>query len=91
MLYIYLVMISHYSTSYNTDNTSACLTVSYHPKDVIVISSNSPPDPDLSDQFIHPTLEQILQFTNQLDHKPVKCLSAVFAIHQRHKLHKKAL
>ena len=73
-------MISHYSTSYDTDNTSTSITVSHHPKDVIVISSNKPPDTDLSDQFIHPTLEQVLQFTNQLDYKPVKHVRSMFVI-----------
>ena len=52
-----LVMISPYSTEFDTDNTSPWITVSHHPKDVIVISTNSPPDPDLSDKFVHPTVE----------------------------------
>ena len=81
MLCIHLVMISHCSTGYVTDNTSSWITVSYHPKDVIVISSNLLPDPHLSDQFIHPTSEHILQLTSLLDHKPVQCVRSVFAIY----------
>ena len=54
-----LVMISPYSTGYGTDNTSSWIMVSQHPKDVIVISSNLIPDPDLSDQFINATVEQV--------------------------------
>ena len=66
MLCMVLVMLSPYSTGYDTDNTSSWLTVSYHFEDVIVISSNSPPDPDLSDQFVHPIVEQVLQITTNL-------------------------
>ena len=86
-----LVMISPYSIGYDTENISSWITVSHHPKDVTVISSNLPSVPDLSDQFIHPTAEQVLQQTNQLYHKPVKCMRLMFAIHWKCKLNKKAL
>ena len=70
---MHLVMTSHYNTGYDNDNTSSCITVSLQPKDVTVISSYLPPGPGLSDQFVYPIPEQMLQLTNQLNHKPVKC------------------
>ena len=82
-------MISPYSIGYDTDNTSCWITVSPYPKDVTIISSS--PDPDLSDQFIHPTAEQVLQLTIQLDPKPVKQMRSIAAICQRHKLYIKVL
>ena len=79
-LYIFF-MISHYSTSHDADSTSTWITVSHHPNDVIAISSGSPLDADLSDQFIHPTPEQTLQLTNQHHHKCAKHLRSMLAIH----------
>ena len=81
---------SPYSRGYDTDNTSSWITVSHHSEDVIVISSNSSPDPDLSDQFTHPRVEQVVQLINKLDPKPVKHMRSLAAIYQRWKLHKKA-
>ena len=83
-------MISPASTGYETDNTSSWITVSHHPKDVIVISSNSLPDPDLSDQFIHATAEQIcnqlINLTTNLPNVQDQCLPSalnkVLKIHQ---------
>ena len=69
MLCTFLVVISSYSTGYDTDNTSSWTTVYHHPEKIIVISSNVTPDPDLSDQFIHPEAEQVSQQTNQPDQK----------------------
>ena len=70
-------MTSPYSTGYDTDNTSSGITVSHHHEDLIVISSNLPPGTTLT--------------TNQLEHKPVKCMGSVFATHHRHMVCKKAL
>ena len=66
--------------SFTVTSPSSWITVSHHPEDVIVISSSSPQDIDLSDQFIHPTAEQVLQLTSHLDHKPAKHTRSMFAM-----------
>ena len=80
ILPVSFTVMSLYSRGHDTDNTSSWITVSHHPEDVIVISSNASLDPDLIDQFIQPTAEQVLQLTSHLDHKPVKYTRSVFAI-----------
>ena len=91
ILYVSFAVMSPYSTGYDTDNISFWITVSHHPENVIVISSSSPPDTDLSVHFTQPTAEQVLQLTSHLDHKPAKHTRSIFALHQRCKLCKKAL
>ena len=53
--------------------------MSHHPDDVIVISSSSPPDTDLSYQFIQPTGEHVLHLISHLDHKNAKCTRLISA------------
>ena len=80
-----------YSTGSRTSNTSFWIVVSHHPGNVIIISSNSPPDTDLGDQFIQPPAEYILQLISNLNYKSAKGKRLMLAIHQRCKLWKKAL
>ena len=85
---LFAVMLP-YSTAHDTNNISSWITVSHHPDDVIVISSSSPLVKDLSDQFIQPTAEHILQLISHLDHKPGNHTRSISAIHQKCKLCKK--
>ena len=80
-----------HGTEHDTCNTSSWIAVSHHPDEVTVISSSSPPDTDLGDQFIQPPAEQVLQLISHLDHKPAKSMRSISAIHQRSKLCNKGL
>ena len=72
ILHISFDVTPSYSTENGSYNTSSWITVSHHPDDLNVISSSSPPDTDLGDQFMQPPAEQVLQLISHFDHKPAK-------------------
>ena len=69
-----------YSTGSTTCNTAFWILVLYHPGYVIIISSSSPWDTDLGEQFIQPPAEHVLQLISNLNHKPAKHTRSMPAI-----------
>ena len=70
-----------YSTGSSTYNTSFWILLSHCPDNVIVLSSSSPPDTDLGDQFIQCPAEKVLQVISNTKNKPEKGTRSIPAIH----------
>ena len=62
----------------STCNISYQILVSHHPDDVIIVSSCSPLDAKLNDEFIQPPEDQTLQLISNIKHRHTRPISAIW-------------
>ena len=68
-----------FSIASSTCNTSYCILVSHHPDDVIMVLSCSSLDAELSEEFIQPPTEQVLQLISNIKYNPTKHIGSITA------------